>query len=679
MTEPQRPDPDRLLARTRSAERRRRRGRLKIFFGSVAGVGKTCAMLQAGKQKLLSGTDVVAGWIETHGRIGTQTFLEGFELLPALEVKYRGILIREFNLDLALQRRPELILVDELAHNNVSGLRHLKRWQDIEEILEAGIDVYTTVNVQHLESLNDDVGHIAGVRVGETFPDRVFEQADEVCLIDLPPRELLDRLRDGKIYSGEQARKAAQHFFKEGNLIALRELALRQTTQQVDAQMQCYRENHHIHDVWPVSEYVLVCIGPTETGERLIRSGKRFASALRAEWIVAYVETPELERLPTEQRGRVLQMLKFAEDLGAETVTLRGAESSSEIIRFARERNISKLVLGRPSLRGLQHWIRGSMVDTLIRRAQDINLYLLGSPDEQVAEFVKPFSNEDVDLQAFLEQEESEIEGCLLSYISGLGISAGVVWIAWLLSPYLSKVNLIMIHVLGILMVAMHWGKGPAMMASLLVIGALDFLFAGPTLNWTIADPQSALTILAILIVGFIPGHLMEQIRHHASESVHRERRLSLLYQMSRELADSHNCYEAIDVAIKGLHREFGGKVVFVLPNREGNLEFLSSKSSEYSPNKVDMGVAQWVFQHKVAAGKGTHILSGAEFLYLPMMATASRSDTAAGVLVIKPPMLRRVILPEQRKLLNMILEIVTQTLNRHAMGIGEGERFVEK
>lgn len=671
MTESQRPNPDRLLASIRAAERTGRRGRLKIFFGSVAGVGKTCAMLQAGKQKLLEGTDVVAGWIETHGRAGTLAYLEGFEQLPALEIKYRGVLLREFNLDLALERRPELILVDELAHSNVSGLRHLKRWQDIEELLDAGIDVYTTVNVQHLESLNDDIGQIAGVRVGETFPDRVFEQADEICLIDLPPRELLDRLRDGKIYLGEQARSAAQHFFKEGHLIALRELALRQTTQQVDAQMQCYREHHHIRDVWPVSECVLVCIGPTGKTERLIRAGKRFASALRAEWIVAYVETPELERLPAGRRSRVLQMLKFAEDLGAETVTLRGAESSSEIIRFARERNISKLVLGRPSLRGLRHWVRGSMVDTLIRQAQDINLYLLGSPDEEGAEFTKPFAYEDFALQGFLEQEEIERERRISGYIWGAVITLGVVWIAWFLSPYLSKVNLIMIHVLGVLMVAIHSGKGPAMMAAILCIGALDFLFVGPAFTFTIPDQQSAVTFLALLILGFIPGHLMEQMRHHASVAVYRERRSSLLYQLSRELADSHSIDEVIDLAVKGLHREFGGKAIFVLPNREGTLEFLPRKSSVFSPNQVDMGVVQWVFQHKVAAGKGTHILSGAECLYLPMMATASQRGTAAGVLVIKPPMLRRVILPEQRKLLDTILELVSEALNRHGMNRG--------
>jgi two-component system, OmpR family, sensor histidine kinase KdpD len=668
MVEPQRPDPDRLLARLKEDETTARRGKLKIFFGSVAGVGKTCAMLQAGKQKLLEGVDVVAGWVETHGREGTQALIDGFEMLPALEIQHRGVSLREFNLDLALTRRPRLILVDELAHTNACGSRHPKRWQDIEELLESGIDVYTTVNVQHLESLIDDVGQIAGIRVRETVPDKVFDQADEVSLIDLPPRELLDRLRDGKIYREEQAKRAAQHFFKEGNLIALRELALRQTTQRVDAQMQVYREHHDIREVWSVAERVLVCIGPTPIAERLIRAGKRFASALRAEWIVAYVETPELERLPAERRDQVLRMLKFAEELGAETVTLSGAEMSDEIIQFARERNISKLMMGKPARRGLQRWILGSVVDTIISRAHNINVYLLGSPVEEDADSLEPRLYHRPSLPGMGGQRAGFELRKLQPYFLSLMVTFGSSLIAWGMSPYFSQVNIVMVYLLGVLMVAMRLGRGPAILASALGVGAFDFFFVEPYFSFSVSDIQYVLTFLAILMVGFTTSHLMDRVRYQAKVAGHRERRSTLLYNLSRELASSQTIGEALEVALKGLHREFGGRAVFLFPDHEGTLELPRDNPQEHSLRHADLGVAQWVYQHNEVAGKGTNTLAGAAAVYFPMPSQGVQGDRVAGVLVIDPPNLRRVFLPEQRKLLDTIIGLVVQAVHRHIL-----------
>ncbi|MDD5271483.1 MAG: two-component system sensor histidine kinase KdbD, partial [Methylovulum sp.] len=304
----ERPDPDELLARVERNTIRAKRGHLKIFFGAAAGVGKTYAMLQAAREKRGEHIDIVIGLVETHGRKETAALLEGLDVLPPKTIDYRGTALLEFDLDAALKRKPSVIVVDELAHSNAYGCRHPKRWQDIEELLEAGIDVYTALNVQHLESLNDDIGQISGIRVWETVPDTVFEEADEVELVDLPPDELLNRLKDGKVYVPQQAQEAAKNFFRKGNLIALRELALRQTASRVDAQMLDYREDHRIRDVWQVSERILVCIGPTAIAERLVRAGKRFATSLRAEWIVVYVETPELQRLPAEQRDGVLRI-----------------------------------------------------------------------------------------------------------------------------------------------------------------------------------------------------------------------------------------------------------------------------------------------------------------------------------------------------------------------------------
>src|SRR5256886_11429460 len=327
----QRPDPDALLARVQEEEARKRRGKLKVFFGAAAGVGKTYAMLEAAREARADGVDVVVGSVETHGRAETEALLEGLEILSPRLVEYRGATLREFDLDGALARRPRLILVDELAHSNAPGSRHAKRWQDVLELLDAGINVHTTVNVQHVESLNDIVAKITGAVVPETVPDSVLEQADEVELIDLPPDDLLQRFKEGKIYVPGQAEEAMRSFFRKGNLIALREMALRQTAERVDAQMQTYMREHAIERTWPVTERLLVCVGPSPSSARLVRAAKRMADRLQAEWIAAYVETPAARRLPPEAQDRVNQTLRLAEQLGAEPVTVSGSRMSDEI------------------------------------------------------------------------------------------------------------------------------------------------------------------------------------------------------------------------------------------------------------------------------------------------------------------------------------------------------------
>ncbi|MDB5866802.1 MAG: kdpD, partial [Betaproteobacteria bacterium] len=385
----QRPDPDVLLQKLHREEAKARRGRLKIFFGAAAGVGKTYAMLAEAHEKRADGVDVVVGLVETHGRSETAALLDRLEVLLPRTVEYRGTRISEFDLDAALARKPTLILVDELAHSNVEGSRHPRRWNDIEELLDAGIDVYTTVNVQHLESLNDVVGGITQVRVWETVPDTVFENADEVELVDIPPDDLLQRLREGKVYLPQQAEHAVRNFFRKGNLIALRELALRRTAERVDAQMRDYREDEAIRDVWQAGDQLLVCIGPDPLAERLIRAGKRLASSLHADWVVAYVETPKLQRLPAGTRDAVLAYLRLAEELGATTVTLSAHDMAQEILRYAHEKNITRIVLGKPGRSGWRRWLLGSVVDTVVREANDLDIHLLafkGAATPQAAE-----------------------------------------------------------------------------------------------------------------------------------------------------------------------------------------------------------------------------------------------------------------------------------------------------
>src|SRR5512143_524076 len=358
----QRPDPDALLARVHEEEARGKRGRLKIFFGAAPGVGKSYAMLEAARKLKADGVDVIVGYVELHGRPDTEALLSGLQVLPPQLLEHRGITLTEFDLDAALKRHPAAIVVDELAHSNHPGARHPKRWMDIEELLDAGIDVYTTVNVQHLESLNDIVEQITGVQVRETVPDRVFDSADEVELVDLPPDDLLQRLQEGKVYVAEKVRHAVESFFRKGNLIALRQLALRATADRVDTSMREYRERHAIDATWPAGERVLVCVGPDPLSARLVRSARRLATALHADWFAVYVETPGLVRLPKEARDRVLQTLKLAESLGAETANLSSQSVAVELLAFARQRNVSKIICGKPSRSGWRNRFKPSLV-----------------------------------------------------------------------------------------------------------------------------------------------------------------------------------------------------------------------------------------------------------------------------------------------------------------------------
>jgi two-component system sensor histidine kinase KdpD len=377
-----RPDPDAILARIEAEGVRASKGRLKIFFGACPGVGKTYSMLSAARLVEEQGGEVVVGVAETHGRSETARLLEGLEQLPPRRVNYQGRELVEFDLDAALARKPALILVDELAHSNVAGSRHPKRWQDVEELLEAGIDVWTTVNVQHLESLNDIVGGITGIQVRETLPDRVFEHADEVSLVDLPPDELLQRMKDGKVYLAHQAERAIRNFFRKGNLIALRELSLRRTADRVDAQMREYRTDQSISNVWQAKERLLVCIGPGAGGDRLVRAAARLATSLHADWIAVYVETPKLQRLSDSNRDKILKTLTLARELGAETATLSGQEDTQTLLAYAVSRNVSKLVVGKSLRTGLSRMLRAPLSDRLSALAEDVDVYVVAHGDE---------------------------------------------------------------------------------------------------------------------------------------------------------------------------------------------------------------------------------------------------------------------------------------------------------
>ncbi|HXC39528.1 MAG TPA: universal stress protein, partial [Burkholderiales bacterium] len=472
---PDRPDPDVLLARVREAEHKARRGRLKIFFGAAAGVGKTYAMLSEANEKRREGMDVVVGLVETHGRAETLAVLGDLEQVPLREIQHRGSTLREFDLDAALARHPGLIVVDELAHSNAPGSRHPKRWNDVEELLDAGIDVYTAVNVQHLESLKDAVAGITQIQVAETVPDTVFDRADEVELVDLPPDDLLQRLREGKVYMPAQAQQAIRNFFRKGNLMALREMSLRRTAERVDEQMRDYRETEGIREVWPAGERVLVCIGPGPLAERLIRAGRRLATAAHADWIVAYVETPALQRMPAGARDEVMRQLRRAEQLGARSVALSGQSMSAAILDYARSQNVTRIVLGKPTRTGWRRWLLGSVVDTVVREAEGMELHLIGAGEGDNALRDNPMLTRS---RAYLGlPEESGLKARWPGYVAGSAAVALCSVIGLLLEHEQELINLVMIYLLGVMLVAMRFGRGASVFTAVLAVAAFDFFF----------------------------------------------------------------------------------------------------------------------------------------------------------------------------------------------------------
>ncbi len=659
----ERPDPDQLLARVERDQAKAKRGRLKIFFGAAAGVGKTFAMLLAARERRNENLDVMIGIVETHGRKETAALVEGLEILPPRKIDYKGTVLHEFDLDAALKRRPAIILVDELAHSNAPGCRHPKRWQDIHELLDAGIDVYTALNVQHLESLNDDIGQISGIRVWETVPDTVFEQADEVELVDLPPDELLLRLKEGKVYLPQQAKEAVNHFFRKGNLIALRELSLRQTANRVDAQMLDYREDNAIREVWQVSDRILVCIGANDLAERLVRAGKRLANSLHAEWIVAYVETPELERMPAIKRDGILRILRLAEQLGAETVTLSAPEMSEALIDFSRERNINKIVIGKPSRRGWRRWLMGSVVDVLISHAHNINIYLLGSPQlpdrndlqSELSLFKKS------PLPGLKQRIQSKTKKRYSGYFWATAVTVLSTAVDHLIFGHLELANLVMVYLLGVVFVATRFGRGPSVLASVLGVGFFDFLFVEPYYSFSVSHSQYLITLLAMLIVGIVVSNLMINVRSQAKVASHRERRAAALYSMSKELSSSQSEEDAVGIAVKHLHAEFSSPNVVLFPNNNDRIVFPNQPALAQSFRGADLSVAQWVFDHNEIAGQGTNTLPGSEAIYFPI----HNEDKVLGVLALLPINLRRVFLPEQQKLLDTFLGQIGQAVAR--------------
>jgi two-component system sensor histidine kinase KdpD len=662
-----RPDPDQLLAHVQAEEARAKRGRLRIFFGASAGVGKTYAMLEAARNVRASGADVVVGYVEPHGRVDTERLLEGLEQLPYLPVSYRGIVRREFDLDAALARHPAIILVDEFAHSNVTGgdpaPRHPKRWQDIQELLDAGINVWTTVNVQHLESLNDLVFQITGVRQRETLPDQVFDEATDIELIDLPPDDLLTRLRAGKVYVADEVATAVERFFRTPNLMALRELALRKVASRVEAAARALPTDRTSARF--AGDRVLVAVGPDEQAEQLVRAGKRMADALDAAWTVVYVETPELLNLADVERNRRIDVLRLAESLGAETVTLDGPSPAAVLIEYALTRNATRVIVGAPKLTGWRRWLRRpSTPSQLIRHARTFDVITIAVAEERMPGR-KPASG------IFPDETPSVMRWD--RYAWGLFTTAVCTAVASAMYPRFELSNLIMVYLLGATVAGLRLGRVPALMTAALNVVAFDFFFVPPRFSLAVSDVQYLVTFFVMLIIALVIASLMASVRQQTRVAGARERRTALLYAMSRELVATRGIESLAHVAVNHVAEVFQCQAVLLLPNEEGKLTYPRDPPLQSSLRGADLAVAQWVADHGRQAGLGTDTLPAAPALYVPLR----EGRKPFGVLAVLPSNQRRVLLPEQRHLLETFAGQIGLALERAQLAsAAEGARL---
>jgi two-component system sensor histidine kinase KdpD len=652
VTDDNRPDPDRLLAEVKREEARARRGRLRIFFGASAGVGKTYSMLEAARAARAAGTDVLVGYIEPHGRPETERLLEGLEQLPAVTVRYRGMTRREFDLDAALQRRAAITLVDELAHSNlIEGdppPRHAKRWQDIEELLEAGLDVWTTLNVQHIESLNDVIAAITGTRQQETVPDRILEDATEIELIDLPPEDLLERLKAGKVYVPEQVGAALERFFRKPNLLALRELALRRTADRVDAAAREYESREPVSRPWLARERFLIGVGPDDQAEELVRFGKRFADALDAEWIVVAVETPPLLRLGEAERDRRIEVLRLAESLGAEPVTLDGPTAASALLQYARTRNVTRIVVGEPKQRGLRTLWRRSTVNELMSRARGIDVSVIAAREKPLVAR-KPGGPR-------LEPPAVHWD----RYGWAVAITTACTGIALLMDPLFHAPNLVMVYLLGAAIAGLRLGRGPAAVTAVLNVACFNFFFVPPRLTFAVSNAQYLVTFTVMLAVTLTIATLMANVRMQTRVAGARERRTALLYAMSRELAGTRGAEHMVQVSVRHVGETFASRAAVLLPDQNGRVQ-ASPGAGDAAFTAADLSIGQWVFDHGRPAGLGTDALPGAPAIYLPL----NGSERTLGVLAVLPSNKRRVLLPEQRHLLETFAGQIALAIER--------------
>jgi two-component system sensor histidine kinase KdpD len=634
-----RPSPDELLARVKAEEEQKRRGKLRIFLGYAAGVGKTYTMLEAARQRKKD-MDVVVAYVDTHGRTETEALLEGLEVIPRKQVEYRGIKLFEMDLDAVLARHPRLALVDELAHENAPDSRHPKRYQDVEELLEAGIDVYTTLNIQHVESLQSVVAQITGIWMRETVPDSVIDEAAEIELVDLPPDELLKRLKEGKVYVPKQIASATEKFFRKGNLTALRELTMRIAAKHVDEQTLAYMKAHAIPGPWPSAERLLLFIGPGSSGSRLVRSARRLAYDLGAEWSVLYVETPDNVQLSADQQDQIIDSLRLAQRLGAKTVTIPGGSVAKVVMEYARANNITKIVAAKPQREHPWRRFSRSAVSQIVRQSGHIDVYLVSSGRDAMKRDRKP---------------NMTVLGDWRGYLQGLGLIVLATLLGKLVPDFFTPANMIMLYLLCVVTTAFFWGYGPSILVSVLSVLVFDLWFIEPLSTFTVYDTKYILTFIVLLLVGLIISYLMRRIRQQAEVAMRRERQTAALYALGRDLATSNDLESYIRAIAKRAKETFGHDAIVFLPdvqNKEALKPYAEDLDATVSEN--ELAAASWAFQHQRMAGPGTDTLPNAKARYLPLVTARG----AVGVIALSMVDGSREFTIEQERLLEAYADL---------------------
>jgi two-component system sensor histidine kinase KdpD len=563
--------------------------------------------------------DVVVGLVETHRRHETASLVLGLELLPRRKVEYRGRVLDEFDLDAALARKPKLLLVDELAHTNAPGSRHPKRWQDIEEVLAAGIDVFTTMNVQHIESLNDVIAQITRVQVRETVPDSVIDKADAIELVDIAPEELLQRLKEGKVYLPEQARRAADHFFQRGNLLALRELALRRTAQHVDEDVREFREQQGVAATWPAGERILVCVGPAPSSGRLIRAAARMAAGLRCPWVAAYVEASGVGAMSEADRERLEVHLRVAESLGGTVTRLSGARVPEAILHYARRHNVTRIVIGKPTHSRFRDRLRGSLLDDIVRGSGDIDVHVI-SGDESGDAGARPGPT-------------SAPRSPVRHYVGSAAIVLASMGVAALLRVTLQLPDLVMLFLLAVMIAAAWFGRGPALLAAALSVAAYDFFFVPPFHTFSVSDRNYFLTFAMMFGVSIAISELVGRLRRQEQDALGREERTAILYALTRDLASADEVEDVARAAATHAGEIFSARVAVLGFDALGGVQALSSSPNGWGLDPKDLGVAKWSYEHDQLAGLGTETLHGSRVLCAPLRISQSR----LGVLALVP------------------------------------------
>jgi two-component system sensor histidine kinase KdpD len=632
---------------TSPGQEARPRGRLKIFLGYAAGVGKTYAMLEAARQRRNAGLDVLVAAVETHQQAGTEALLHGLEVLPPARFLYSGLERLEMDIDTLLRRQPRLALVDELAHLNEPGSRHARRYQDVLELLEAGIDVYSTLDIQQIESLNDVVSQITGTRVRETIPDSLIDAATDIELVDLPPDELIQRLQEGKVHVPGQSQAAIQAFYRKGNLTALRELAMRQAAGRVDTQMRLYMRTSAIPGPWPASERLLVCISPGVLGERLIRTARRLADGLNAEWFVLYVETPSQARISQEERDQVANSLRLAEQLGARGLSRPGQTVADTVLEYARHHNITKIIVGKALRSRWLEFLQASLADRLIRAGGNIDVYVISSEAGPRTRRI---------VQGWWPHRP------LKRYLLGILLAAVATGLSALVAPYIHPTNLVVVYLLSVVLAASYLGRGPSILVSILGVAAFDFFFVPPSLTLAVEDTEYLLTFLGLLAVGIVISQLTAVVRGQTEAVQRREAETVELYELGRDLTVAADLEAVAQAAIAHVGQTFGRQVAVFLP--EGIQAKVYAASPGLTLSEEERAVAMWTFEHGQVAGRGTETVPEAPMRFQPLKTTRG----VVGVLGVKPLDPSRHLTREQLRTLDAFANQIGLAIERASL-----------